>query len=231
MAVRSQQLWTHGRAGCQSAGHYCGRALGRSVEELVAAIDRSLVAEIDHARGDQYIRDRGLLCVTKASGRPIRGHSQWCRAACQCATYQATGLRAIETAAARQADHVGRSPLATERLQDLIWAGGEMMHVADADTWYVIVGDGPDLQRLQQFRDDTRADNSVRFVGHRTDAVELLSAADVLWNGSLYEGQSNTILEAMALGIPVVASDIPGNRDLIEHEKSGFLVRPAISCN
>ncbi len=114
--------------------------------------------------------------------------------------------------------------------KDLIWAG-EMMHVADADTWYVIVGDGPDLQRLQQFRDDTRADNSVRFVGHRTDAVELLSAADVLWNGSLYEGQSNTILEAMALGIPVVASDIPGNRDLIEHEKSGFLVRPAISCN
>lgn len=106
--------------------------------------------------------------------------------------------------------------------QDLIWAG-ELMAVAHGDAWLVIVGDGPQRERLQQFRDDTRAENTVKFAGERTDTRELLSAADLLWNGSLYEGQSNTILEAMSQGVPVVASDIPGNRDLVVHDKTGYL--------
>lgn len=106
--------------------------------------------------------------------------------------------------------------------QDLIWAG-ELMAVAHGSAWLVIVGDGPQRERLQQFRDDTQAENTVRFVGQRTDARELLSAADLLLNGSLYEGQSNTILEAMSQGVPVVATDIPGNRDLVQHEKTGYL--------
>ncbi|MCA9126350.1 MAG: glycosyltransferase [Planctomycetales bacterium] len=105
---------------------------------------------------------------------------------------------------------------------DLIWAG-EMLHVAYEDMWYVIVGDGPDFEKLQHLRDKAQAFEAVRFVGHRSDAREIMSAFDVLWNGSLYEGQSNTILEAMSLGVPVVASDIPGTRDLIEHGESGYL--------
>lgn len=109
--------------------------------------------------------------------------------------------------------------------RDLIWCG-ELLHVAYPQVWFVIVGDGPERARLMHYRDQVRGEDSVRFVGERTDAAQLLSGADVLWNGSLYEGQSNTILEAMALGIPVVASDIPGNRDLVQHEKTGYLVKP-----
>jgi glycosyltransferase involved in cell wall biosynthesis len=60
-------------------------------------------------------------------------------------------------------------------------------------------------------------------VGHRADASELLSAVDLVWNGSLYEGQSNTIMEAMAAGVPVLATDIPGNRDLVVHRQTGYL--------
>jgi glycosyltransferase involved in cell wall biosynthesis len=106
--------------------------------------------------------------------------------------------------------------------QDLIWAG-EMLRVAHQDVYLVILGDGPERERLLAFRDRSGSQDSVRMVGHRTDAAELMSALDVLWNGSLYEGQSNTILEAMALGVPVVASDIPGNRDLIVHGQTGYL--------
>ena len=108
--------------------------------------------------------------------------------------------------------------------RDLIWSG-ELLHVAYQQVWFVIIGDGPERARLMHYRDQVRGDDSVRFVGQRTDAAELLSGADVLWNGSLYEGQSNTILEAMSLGLPVVATDIPGNRDLVQHEKTGYLYK------
>ncbi len=109
--------------------------------------------------------------------------------------------------------------------RDLIWAG-ELLRVAYQDVYLIIFGDGPEREQLLAFRDRSGSQDAVRMVGHRTDAAELMTAFDVLWNGSLYEGQSNTILEAMSLGVPTVASDIPGNRDLIVHGQTGYLFPP-----
>ncbi len=106
--------------------------------------------------------------------------------------------------------------------RDLIWSS-ELLRVAYQDVCLVIMGDGPEREKLLEYRDHTGASDAARFVGHRNDAAELMSGFDVLWNGSLYEGQSNTILEAMSLGIPTVASDIPGNRDLVVHGETGYL--------
>ncbi len=107
---------------------------------------------------------------------------------------------------------------------DLIWAA-ELLRVAYQDVWFVIVGDGPELKQLQYLRDKYGAKDAVKFVGERDDARQILSAFDVLWNGSLYEGQSNTILEAMSVSVPVVASDIPGNRDLVVSGETGYLFK------
>lgn len=106
--------------------------------------------------------------------------------------------------------------------RELIWSG-ELLRVALRDVCVVIIGDGPDRDQLLHYRDQVGADEAVRFVGHRDDASQLMSGFDLLWNGSLYEGQSNTILEAMARGVPVVASDIPGTRDLVIHDQTGLL--------
>ncbi len=106
--------------------------------------------------------------------------------------------------------------------KDMIWAA-EMLRVSSDKTTFVIIGDGPERQRLEHYRDQVRAAKEIRFLGHRTDVAQLMPHFDCLWNASLYEGQSNTILEAMQAGVPVIASDIPGNRDLIEHEKTGML--------
>ena len=85
-------------------------------------------------------------------------------------------------------------------------------------------GATPDLERaMRQMAHDDR----VRFLGHRSDIPDLLAAADVFVFPSLFEGIGGACIEAMALGLPVVCSDLPGMREVIEHGRSGLLVEPA----
>lgn len=106
--------------------------------------------------------------------------------------------------------------------KDLIWSA-ETLRSFRGDTSYIVIGDGPERPRLELYRDNVKAASQVFFVGERTDVQQLLPHADLLWNGSLYEGQSNVILEAMLSDVAVIATDIPGNRDLIEDGVSGML--------
>ena len=69
-----------------------------------------------------------------------------------------------------------------------------------------------------------RIGDKVHFLGERGDVPRLLPHFDLLWSTSGYEGQSNVILEAMAAGVPVVATDIPGTRELVLPEATGYLV-------
>lgn len=106
--------------------------------------------------------------------------------------------------------------------KDLLWAV-ELLRVMREDVCYVIIGDGPDRERLELYRDNIRGASQIFFLGHRTDVSDLLPHCDILWNGSLYEGQSNVIMEAMQSGVAVIASDIPGNRELVQHQRTGLL--------
>lgn len=110
-----------------------------------------------------------------------------------------------------------------KRYRDLIWAA-ELLASLRQDTSLVIVGDGPQKAELLRFRDSVTCPEHVRFVGPRDDVAELLAVADVFWIGSEYEGQSNAVIEAMQAGVPVIGSDIPGNRDLILHDVTGRIV-------
>lgn len=67
----------------------------------------------------------------------------------------------------------------------------------------------------------------VRLLGHRDDVPELLAAADAFALPSLFEGYPGAAVEAMALGLPVVAADIPPVREVVEPERSALLVPPA----
>ena len=64
---------------------------------------------------------------------------------------------------------------------------------------------------------------AVSFLGERSDAVRLMQAADFLVLPSHFEGLSNSLLEAMAAGCPVIASAVGGTPELIEHEQTGLL--------
>jgi glycosyltransferase involved in cell wall biosynthesis len=92
------------------------------------------------------------------------------------------------------------------------------------DVVFLIAGDGPERAGLERFAQNLGIASRVRFLGHRSDAQQLLPACDLFWLASDFEGLSNSIMEAMAIGLPVVASDIPPNRELILHGETGYLV-------
>ncbi|MFO0817184.1 MAG: glycosyltransferase [Pirellulales bacterium] len=110
-----------------------------------------------------------------------------------------------------------------KRYQDLIWAT-ELLSWACPQSRFVIVGDGPQRWRLERYARQVKIDQNVRFLGERDDVEELLPHFDCFWLASGYEGQSNALMEAMLAGLPVVVSDIPGNRDLVIPGESGFIV-------
>jgi glycosyltransferase involved in cell wall biosynthesis len=111
-----------------------------------------------------------------------------------------------------------------KRIKDAIWAA-DLLKVVRKDVHLLIFGDGPHRDRLRMFRDQVRIGDHVHFLGSRGDVQRFYPHFDLLWSTSAYEGQSNAILEAMAAGIPVVASDIPGTRELVTHNQSGLLVQ------
>lgn len=112
-----------------------------------------------------------------------------------------------------------------KRLRDAIWVM-DILKVARDDVFLLIVGDGPERRRLERFAWQVKIEDHVRFLGERSDVAKLLPhlSASVLASG--YEGQSNAIMESMAAGLPVVASDIPGNRDLVIDGQTGSLFPP-----
>ncbi len=109
-----------------------------------------------------------------------------------------------------------------KRLKDLLWAM-QMLRHSRPDTYFLLIGDGPQRGELELYAQETEAATHSRFLGHRDDAASLLHLIDVFWLGSEFEGMSNSLMEAMVCGKPVVVSDIPPNRELVEHGKDGWI--------
>lgn len=88
----------------------------------------------------------------------------------------------------------------------------------------LFVGDGHLRQPLESMANDLGIQGAVHFLGNRHDVPEVLAAADVFVLASHYEGQGLSIMEAMAAGLPVVATRVGGIPELIDHQKDGYLV-------
>lgn len=110
-----------------------------------------------------------------------------------------------------------------KRLKDLIW-GIDILGRIRHDCHLLIVGDGPQRERLEKYTRQTNTNRNVHFLGARNDVPQLMAHADCFLLASGYEGQSNALMEAMVAGVPAIVSDIPGNRDLVIPEKTGYLV-------
>jgi glycosyltransferase involved in cell wall biosynthesis len=91
----------------------------------------------------------------------------------------------------------------------------------------VIVGNGSERSACAELVRGAGADDLVWLPGERNDIPSLMRAFDVFVLPSLGEGISNTILEAMASGLPIVATRVGGNVELVEEGATGALVRPS----
>jgi glycosyltransferase involved in cell wall biosynthesis len=88
----------------------------------------------------------------------------------------------------------------------------------------VIIGDGPERAALEATAASLGIDHLVTFAGYRSDVRALMAAFDVYVNCSTYEGVSLTILEAMAAGLPVIATPVGGNPEVVIDQETGLLV-------
>ncbi|MGR9053107.1 MAG: TIGR03088 family PEP-CTERM/XrtA system glycosyltransferase [Gammaproteobacteria bacterium] len=88
----------------------------------------------------------------------------------------------------------------------------------------VLIGDGPLKEQCSQLLSKHGLDKYVWLPGERNDIADIMRMFDIFVLPSQSEGISNTILEAMASGLPVVATRVGGNPELVEHGQTGFLV-------
>jgi glycosyltransferase involved in cell wall biosynthesis len=91
----------------------------------------------------------------------------------------------------------------------------------------VILGEGPERPRLEALIEDNGLAGTVRLLGEKDDVPSWLSAFDIYCLPSLWEGLPNSLLEAMALGLPVAASSVDGVPEAVVDGESGLLVPPS----
>jgi len=95
-----------------------------------------------------------------------------------------------------------------------------------SDTALLIAGDGPLRKAMESMALDLGISEYVRFLGIRRDVPQLMNAADAYVMSSSWEGMPNVLLEASATGLPIVATDVGGNREIVLEGTTGFLVPP-----
>lgn len=88
----------------------------------------------------------------------------------------------------------------------------------------LMVGDGPLRGELESLAIDLRIVDRVKFLGIRSDIPDIMGAADLFALTSLSEAASLTLLEAMAIALPVVVTAVGGNPEIVRHEREGLLV-------
>ena len=91
---------------------------------------------------------------------------------------------------------------------------------------FLLVGDGPMMDEVSQLAKTHGLDDSIRLLGF-ADSREYLPCCDIVIAPSRLDGRPNSVMEALAMGIPVVASDVGGMAELVSDGKTGFLCTPS----
>jgi len=109
--------------------------------------------------------------------------------------------------------------------RDAIWVL-DMLRFLYPELQLALVGEGSDRSAIERFAEVARVADRVHFLGNRADLTAVLGQTELVWAPARAQGGINAILEAMAAGKPVVASNLPGIREIVADGMTGFLVPP-----
>src|SRR5690606_34506200 len=113
-----------------------------------------------------------------------------------------------------------------KQVDEAVWHF-ELLRVLHENAVMLVLGDGPDYERLERFIELVSQPGSVRLLGYRPDIAAILPHVDVYWQLSPAAGAPPlALLEAQAAGAPIVANDLPAHRAAIADGHSGLLVPP-----
>jgi glycosyltransferase involved in cell wall biosynthesis len=109
----------------------------------------------------------------------------------------------------------------------------EALYQFDANNEWVLVilGEGPDLQRLSALSEQRGIAGKVIFAGMQKNVSEWLSVADIAVSASLSEGLSNALVESSASQLPIIATNVGGNPEVVVDGLNGLLVKPEDSVS
>jgi glycosyltransferase involved in cell wall biosynthesis len=116
--------------------------------------------------------------------------------------------------------------LRSEKGHSFLFHAMELLLQSAPNTTLLVIGDGPDKSALQSLAKELRIADNVVWLGAKPqyETFRLYGLMDVVAVPSEFEGFGLSAAEAMAAGLPVVASDVDGLREVIEHDKTGLLV-------
>ncbi len=177
------------------------------------------VVAVCNAARDQFeeqgVRPRGRL-VAIPNGIPMDGYGT--------ASRQARDALVVELglpAGTRLIGTVGR--LTSVKNQAMLLRAFSAIREAHPETALVVVGGGPLRAELESIAASLGIEERVRFLGDRGDVRTLVTGFDVFALSSTSEGYSIALLEASAAGVPIVATDVGGNREIVQEGRTGHL--------
>ncbi len=148
-----------------------------------------------------------------------------CHSEAEIVAMKADGLRRLQTSGEQVVvGFVGR--LDENKNLSLLLRALARLHPRFPDFRLIVVGDGPQRDQLVEEADNLGLRSSVRFLGSQSDVEPLIAAFDVLCLPSRSEGMPNVLMEAGALGTPVVATNVGGVPEIVSDEETGLLIPP-----
>ncbi len=137
-----------------------------------------------------------------------------------CPLAQSSGV--AEVASPPRIVTIGR--LVQQKNQALFLEAGSRLAKAYPELELMIVGEGPLRAQLQRQAQELGLSERVSFAGERRDTDAILRQASLFWLTSRWEGMPNTVLEALASGVPVIATDVGGTRQILRDGVDGYVV-------